>query len=136
MCTMISTFWGVRTRLKFKVPSRFASNGTINSWRVLTPLNVVYHCPHPFRWAYFCPSPHTMQQRTMLTACPQGWWNSKDVKEICPNQSSLYIKLVEQFAFKIGGKNLPIFWNILPILEQIFLLKIDRNENFIMQSGY
>ena len=42
----------------------FASNGTMNSWRGLTPLNVVYHCPHPFRWAYICPSLHTIQQRT------------------------------------------------------------------------
>ena len=31
-----------------------------------TPFNVVYHCPHPFRWAYCCPSLHTMQQRTIF----------------------------------------------------------------------
>ena len=33
----------------------------------LTPLNVVYRCPHPFWWAYFCPSLNTIQQRTSKT---------------------------------------------------------------------
>ena len=42
----------------------------MNSWRVLTPLNLVYHCPHPFRWAYFSPSLHTMQQRTIMHLSP------------------------------------------------------------------
>ena len=31
----------------------FAPSGTMNSWRDLTPLNVVYHCSHPFRWFFF-----------------------------------------------------------------------------------
>ena len=69
MWTMICAFQGVRTGVEFKLYGLgFASNGTMNSWHVLSSLNVVYHCPHPFRWAYFCTSLHMMQQRTI------PWW--------------------------------------------------------------
>ena len=61
----------------------FALNGTMNSWRVLTPLNVVCHCPHPFRWAYFCPSLHTMQQRTI------PWMKTIKPKQNVLNSSKL-----------------------------------------------
>ena len=64
MCTMISTFRGIRTRLEFKVPPRLRLKRINEFLMCSTPLNVVYHCPHPFRWAYCCPSLHRMQQRT------------------------------------------------------------------------
>ena len=46
---------------------KVASNRKMIFWRVLTPLKAVYHCPHPFRWAYFCSALHTMQQRTITS---------------------------------------------------------------------
>ena len=44
MCTMISTFWGIRTRLEFKVPSRLHLERNNGFLTCSTPLNVVYHC--------------------------------------------------------------------------------------------
>ena len=69
MCTMISTFRGIRTRLEFTVPSRLRLEWNNEFLTCSTPLNVVYHCPNPFRWAFFCPSLHPMQQRTNFLLC-------------------------------------------------------------------
>ena len=66
MCTMISTFRGIRTCLEFKVPSGLRLEWNNEFLTCYTPLNVVYHCPHPFRWAYCCSSLHTMHQRTIV----------------------------------------------------------------------
>ena len=56
----------VRTCIEFKVPSRLCLEWNNEFLTCSTPLNVVYHCPHLFRWAYFCPSLRTMQQRTII----------------------------------------------------------------------
>ena len=41
----------------------FTSNGTMNSWRVLTPLNVLYQCPHPFRWPFLSVTTYSDSQK-------------------------------------------------------------------------
>ena len=50
-----SHFEGLEQVMNSRYRLGFASKGTMSSWRVLAPLNVVYHCPYPFRWAYTVP---------------------------------------------------------------------------------
>ena len=64
--SFLSHLKGFIACLKFKVPSWLPLEWNNEFLTCSTPLNVVYHCPHPFRWAYCCPSLHTIQQRTII----------------------------------------------------------------------